>query len=258
MTDPHTSDQDVSRAIRSWLHEDRHEDASRVAGAVLDHVEATPQRRATWWSAWRMPLMNKLVSLSLGAAAVVVALVIGTRLLGPPDPRGVGVAASASPSPTPAPTAAATPIEILPTPTAERSAPPSATPVGGTVEYQMDGAPATTNVDAVADGTSVWGTAVTTFLGGTHTVRLECAARSGDLWALFGTSQQTTVSGERAGDWSGVVVRDGAPQQLGILLSISKAAGQDCTEFASGDLTSFDVSIPVESGELVPPPDPAR
>ena len=53
MTDFNTSDRDVNRAIRSWLHEDRHEDVSRIAGAVLDRVEATPQRRTTWWPAWR-------------------------------------------------------------------------------------------------------------------------------------------------------------------------------------------------------------
>ena len=36
MTNPQISDRDVNRAIRSWLHENRHEDAARVAGAVLD------------------------------------------------------------------------------------------------------------------------------------------------------------------------------------------------------------------------------
>jgi len=49
--------------------------------------------------------MNKLVPLGLGAAAVVVALVIGTQVLGPPAPGDVGGVPSASPSLTPAPTA---------------------------------------------------------------------------------------------------------------------------------------------------------
>jgi hypothetical protein len=43
MTERRPTDQDVNRAIRSWLHEDRREDASRLAGAVLDRAEATPQ-----------------------------------------------------------------------------------------------------------------------------------------------------------------------------------------------------------------------
>jgi hypothetical protein len=114
MTDPHASDQDVSRVIRSWLHEDRHEDASRVAGAVLDTVDATQRRRTTWWPARRTPLMSKFVSLGLGAAVVVVAVVIGNQVLVPaPAPGGVGSAPSAVPSPTPAPTATREPSPSL-------------------------------------------------------------------------------------------------------------------------------------------------
>ncbi len=130
--------------------------------------------------------------------------------------------------------------------------------LGGTVEYQLDGAAATTEVDAVADGASVSGTAVTTFEAGTHTVRLECAARDGDTWALSGTTEQTTVSGERAGDWSAVIVKDGSPQRIGIWISDPKAAGTDCAGWLGGvDLADIDPSNfqPVESGVLVPPPD---
>jgi hypothetical protein len=105
MSEPRTSDRNVDRVIRSWLHEDRHEDVSRVAGAVLDLLNTTPQRRSPWWPARRIPFMNKIVPLGLGAAAVVVALVIGTQVLGPSAPGDVGSAPSASPSPTPAPTA---------------------------------------------------------------------------------------------------------------------------------------------------------
>jgi hypothetical protein len=74
MTDFKTSDRDVNRAIRSWLREDRHEDVSRIAGMVLDQVDTIPQRRATWWPARRTPIMNRIVTIGLGAAAVVVAL----------------------------------------------------------------------------------------------------------------------------------------------------------------------------------------
>ncbi len=82
MTDYRASDRDVSRAIRSWLHEDRHEDASRLAGAVLDRVETTSQRRATWWPAWRTPHMNKIIATGLGVAAVVALLLVGSTLFG--------------------------------------------------------------------------------------------------------------------------------------------------------------------------------
>ena len=71
MSDFNASDRDVTRAIRSWLHEDRHEDASRIAAAVLDRVEATPRRRASWWPARRFLDMNTFAKVFVAAAAVV-------------------------------------------------------------------------------------------------------------------------------------------------------------------------------------------
>lgn len=113
MKDIRTTDQDVSRAIRSWLHADRHEDASRVAGAVLDQMEATPRRRALWWPARRTPVMNKIVGLGLAAAAAVVALFVGTQLLsspgtnlgGPPVEPAPTSTVEPTPDPTPSPSA---------------------------------------------------------------------------------------------------------------------------------------------------------
>jgi hypothetical protein len=98
MTDFTSPDRDVNRAIRSWLREDRHEDASRVAGAVLDQVEATPRRRTMGWPARRTEPMNKIAWLGLGAAAVVVALVIGAQLLGS-GPGGFGAGSIDTPEP---------------------------------------------------------------------------------------------------------------------------------------------------------------
>ncbi|MDQ2689689.1 MAG: hypothetical protein M3Y29_05390, partial [Chloroflexota bacterium] len=119
MTDSNATDKAVSRAIRSWLHEDRHEDASRIAGAVLDRVEATTRRRAAWWPARRIPVMNKLLTIGLGAAAVVVlTLVAATQLLGGPSGTG-GLGEQPSPSAA-APTVASTPG---PSPSGEGSLP---------------------------------------------------------------------------------------------------------------------------------------
>ena len=112
MTDFNAPDRDVSRAIRSWLHEDRHEDASRVAGAVLDKVEATPRRRASWWPARRTSPMNKIAGFGLAAAAVVAVVLIGTQLLGSPgggtggpgdEPSPSSEVSTATPTPTPEP-----------------------------------------------------------------------------------------------------------------------------------------------------------
>jgi hypothetical protein len=115
MTDFQTSDRDVNRAIRSWLHEDRHEDASRIAGAVLDQVEATPQRRAGW-PAWRTPTMNRFITFGLGAAAVVALAVVALRLAGESNTGGPGT--------TPTPQASATPVASSePSATADGSLP---------------------------------------------------------------------------------------------------------------------------------------
>jgi hypothetical protein len=115
MTDFNASDRDVSRAIRSWLHEDRHEDVSRIAAAVLDRVDTTPQRRSTWWPARRTPTMNKFLAIGLGAAAVVVALFVGVQLFGSPS-GGTGGQASptATVEPTAEPTPEPTPAGLLP------------------------------------------------------------------------------------------------------------------------------------------------
>ena len=118
MTDFKTSDRDVDRAIRSWLHEDRHEDVSRLAGAVLDQVDTIPQRRATWWAARRTPIMNKMLGFGLAAAAVVIALVVGAQLFGSGGRGGVGGGPAATPEPsvaepTPLPTPQSDPDGVL-------------------------------------------------------------------------------------------------------------------------------------------------
>jgi hypothetical protein len=131
---------------------------------------------------------------------------------------------------------------------------------GGTVQYKIDGGPATTTVDAVADGASVSGTAVTTFREGIHTVRLGCATQGGGSWVVGGTVETTTVHGESAGAWSAVIVKLGSPQQIGIWLSADPADATDCDAWVASikpaEIGAENFS-PVESGALVPPPIPA-
>lgn len=105
MSDLNTSDRDASRAIRSWLHEDKHEDASRIAAAVLDRVETTRQRRATWWPSRRTPAMNKILGFATAAVVVAAVALVGINRL-PTAGSGVGGPQSTpSPSLTAAPTA---------------------------------------------------------------------------------------------------------------------------------------------------------
>jgi len=111
MSDFNAPDRDVTRAIRSWLHEDRHEDASRIAAAVLDRVESTPRRRVSWWPARRFLDMNTFAKVFVAAAAVVAVAFVGINLL-PRSGSGPG-----GPLPSPSPTVAPS---VSPQPTLAR------------------------------------------------------------------------------------------------------------------------------------------
>jgi len=165
---------------------------------------------------------------------------------------------AAPPASAPAPAAAsAEPAASASASAASPAAPASASGVfGGTVKFESDGAPATTVVDGVADGSKVSGTAVTTFARGTHTVKLGCAAKSGGSFVLGGTVEKTTVPGETAGPWSAVIVKEGTPPQIGIWLSGDLGDASDCASWVASinpaELPA-DAFSPVESGTLVPP-----
>ncbi|MDQ2674525.1 MAG: hypothetical protein M3Y40_07695 [Chloroflexota bacterium] len=108
-----STDRDTTRIVRSWLRADETETADRVLGAVLDRLDATPQRRrATWWPAGRMSSMNRFVTIGAAAATVVVAIVLGVQLLG--SPTGIG---GPGDDPTPTPEASAAPSNSEPSPT---------------------------------------------------------------------------------------------------------------------------------------------
>ena len=223
---------DPDRMIRDFLAEGSERLADPVYDAVRADIDRKPQRVVI--GPWRMPTVNKLVPIGLGVAAVIGVLVVGSQLVRPQPSSNVGANPGVGSSP------AATPVQA-----------------GGTVSYRLDGGQTTTAVDMLVDGSAISGTAVTTFVNGTHSVRLECAVREGDYWAVAGTTEATTVSGERAGDWSAVIVKEGSPQSIGIWVSDAKTAGTDCAGWLGAiGLASIDAQnfSPVESGTLVPPP----
>ena len=100
-----STDRDTTRIVRSWLRTDEHESADRVLDAVLEALDTTPQRRAGW-PAWRTPTMNRFLAIGLGAAAVVVVLLLGSQFLGSSTGLG-GPGVEATPEPTPSPSAGA-------------------------------------------------------------------------------------------------------------------------------------------------------
>lgn len=98
--------------------------------------------------------MNKFAPIGLGIAAVVVALVVSTQLLGPPAPGGVG----GGPAPSPTPTPTATP-DSTPSPTAWVGLPAgpfvvtgSDDPVQVTLDIASPGWAALRDFDAVSNG----------------------------------------------------------------------------------------------------------
>ena len=170
-----------------------------------------------------------------------------------------GSTGSAAPAASvPAPSSPASVSASAPAPTATTAASPSPSGAfGGVVQYRLDGHATTTTVDAVADGASLSGTAVTASSEGTHTVRLGCAAQNGDIWVLGGTTEKSTIHGEPPGTWSAVIVKDGSPQQIAIWLSADPSTASDCDGWlASFDPAEFETGTftPVESGTLVAPP----
>jgi hypothetical protein len=93
-----STDRDVTRIVRSWLHEDAYENADRVLDVVLDQLDTTPQRSPSWL-ARRFPPMNSTMRIALAVAAVVAIAIVGISLL---IPKNVG-------NPTESPTASAIP-----------------------------------------------------------------------------------------------------------------------------------------------------
>ena len=87
------TDRDVTRVVRSWLREDEHENADRVLDLVLDQLDTTPQRRATWWPVRRPTTMNTPFRYGIAAVALAVAALLGFTYLnnqvGDPDPTPI-------------------------------------------------------------------------------------------------------------------------------------------------------------------------
>ena len=150
-----SQERDVTRLVRSWIREDKHESADRILGVVLDRLDTTPQRRSRW-PAWRSNSMNTYAKLIAAAAAVLVVAVVGYQFL--PGSGGVGGQPTVAPSPSPALLARGT-FGLL----------------GGEVE-----------LSATGGGDSVTGTMSVTHPDGDFTVDLKCTRTTEDGVILIG------------------------------------------------------------------------
>jgi hypothetical protein len=89
------SEPDATRIVRLWLEEGVTALPDHVLDTVLDKLPATSQRRSSWL-ARRPPTMNKIVTIGLAAAAVVVVAFLGYQAFLAPNVGAPG------PSPSPA------------------------------------------------------------------------------------------------------------------------------------------------------------
>lgn len=141
-----TASRDPDRLVRAFLLEGDEELSDRVYDAVRAEIEQTRQRAVI--GPWRTPSMNRFVTFGLGAAAVVLALVVGAQLLGSPSSNvgGPGGEPSATAEPIATPTA-----QPIPTSTPWSGLPEGPFDVTGT-DGAMDGELVQTIVDIASPG----------------------------------------------------------------------------------------------------------
>jgi hypothetical protein len=108
-----TASRDPDRLIRAFLMEGE----EMLQDQVYDEVRAAIEhrRQRVYFGPWRTPIMNRIVTFGLGAAAVVAALFIAVQLLSSPDG---GTGGQSTPSATPGATQEPTP-EATPSPSAD-------------------------------------------------------------------------------------------------------------------------------------------
>jgi hypothetical protein len=80
-----STDRDTTRIVRSWLRTEENESADRVLGTVLDRLDTTPQRHASWWPARRLSTMNNVIKYGLTATVVAAAALLGFNFLVAPN-----------------------------------------------------------------------------------------------------------------------------------------------------------------------------
>ena len=181
---------DPERQIHAFLLEGDELLNDQVYDVVRAEIEHKQQR--TFIGPWRTPIMNKIVTIGLAVAAVaaLVAVVIGSQLLGSPTNLGGGDDATPTPQPT------------SPTPVAVTLASGSFTaPLGEFGEAF--------NIEAVGAGDDVSGTMeISNPAGaeGAYSVDVQCARTTDDGFLLIGGEVTESTYNEFIEDGAYVVI----------------------------------------------------
>jgi hypothetical protein len=109
-----TAHHDLDEQLNTFLRDGPEELPYQSFEAVRDRTEVTRQRVVI--GPWRLPEMNKFLTIGLGAAAVVVVLFVGAQFFGSPPDGGPGVGDNPRPTATPEPTPDPTPSPPTPPP----------------------------------------------------------------------------------------------------------------------------------------------
>jgi hypothetical protein len=163
-----TSSRDPDRLIHDFLLEGEEQLPDQVYDAVRGVIERKRQRVV--FGPWRTPTMNKIVTIGLAAAAVLVAVVIGSQLLG--SPANVGGGGDATPTPQPA---SPTPVAV--------------TLASGSFSAPLGEFGEAINIEAVRTGDDVSGTMeISNPAGGegAYSVDVQCARTTDDGFLLIG------------------------------------------------------------------------
>jgi hypothetical protein len=102
-----TASRDPDRLIHEFLLEGEEQLQDQVFDAVRAEIEQKRQRAG--FGPWRTPTMNKFLAIGLGAAAVVVAFLVGYQVFGSPNASVGGPGVDSTPTATAEPTQQSTP-----------------------------------------------------------------------------------------------------------------------------------------------------
>jgi len=195
-----SASRDPDRLIRAFVLDGAERLNDRVYDAVRADIDARRQR--AFIGSWRLPTMNKLVPIGVGAAAAVAVLLVGSQFL--PRNGGVGGSPTIAPSPSPAVLARGT--------------------------FVAKGI--NTTLDATGAGSNVSGSMTGSNSDGAFTVDLQCERTiNGLLWVGGDVTQSTSLQNAPVGSRTAIVLKPGSPVQAIYVFQMNDPRSASCLAF---------------------------